>query len=496
MFSKSKKQQPAGTPKTKSKKRSYIVSFTLVFVLTVISLLYSFYNAGEGNIVSGFLSVGEALQDCDIIWLLVIAALMIVSFLADGLIIYVFCRLYTRHYYYHQGVCNAVIGSFYNNVTPSSTGGQIMQVYTLKKQGIEVSNAASIMVMWFILYQVALIILDVAALLFEWNIISSIKSLQIPNFSLFGWNGEIPMLPLIILGFLINVSIIGILYLMSFSHTIHNFILHRIIGFLGKIKLIRNPDKTRENLRVSVENFKIELRRLQSNVPITILVILLFLVILLIRFSMPYFSGLALHAYGGDSAFSFTKMMDGCFRSAFHQMVTGFIPIPGAAGVSELFYTAMFNEFFVETQAVVDGSLILVRSANANMMATQILWRISTYYLVLIISGLVASLYHSRPKESFIYANRQTFVDLQIQTYEARKQSSDTIYQTKQLSRKEIRSHIFSLGTSKSELLYTGDDYLGFDRMSRKKTVENGSKESKEAIAKKKNSIFDEGDDE
>lgn len=495
MFSKTKKQ-PANGAKPKSKKRSYIVSFTLVVVLTALSLLYSFYNAGDGDVVAGFLSVGDALANCDPFWLFVIAAMMILSFMIDGLIIYVFCRLYTRHYHYHQGLCSAVIGSFYNNVTPASTGGQVMQVYTLKKQGIEVSNAASIMVMWFILYQVALIIFDVAALLFEWNIISSIKSLQIPNFSLFGWNGEIPMLPLIIVGFIINIGMIGLLYLMSYSHTIHNFILHRVIGFLGKIRLIRNPDKTRENLRVSVENFKIELRRLQSNIPVTILVVFLFLLILTIRFSMPYFSGLALHAYGGDNVFSFTKMMDGCFRSAFHQMVTGFIPIPGAAGVSELFYTAMFNEFFVETQAVVGGSLSLIRSANANMMATQILWRISTYYLVLVISGLVASLYHSRPKENFIYANRQTFVDLQIKTYDARKLSSDTVYETKQLSRKDIRRRLLAFGSNKSEPLYPGDDFIGFERIPKREASKKGKEAQNERTKEAKKSIFIEDEDE
>jgi uncharacterized membrane protein YbhN (UPF0104 family) len=98
--------------------------------------------------------------------------------------------LYTRHYKWHQGVSNAMIGAFYNDVTPGASGGQVMQVYTMKKQGIEISNAASIMVMWFIhVSGGAMIFFDILAIIFQWDTIMAIKSFQIPNFSLFGWDG-------------------------------------------------------------------------------------------------------------------------------------------------------------------------------------------------------------------------------------------------------------------------------------------------------------------
>ena len=145
---------------------------------------------------------------------LLMVGIVFASYLVDGLIIFVFCRLYTRRYKYHQGLATSLVGQFYSDVTPGASGGQVMQVYTMKKQGIEVSNAASIMVMWFILYQTALIIFDVFALIFEWNDIWSIKSFKIENFSLFGWDGTITMLPLIILGFAVNVAVILLLFLM------------------------------------------------------------------------------------------------------------------------------------------------------------------------------------------------------------------------------------------------------------------------------------------
>lgn len=453
-----KKKEKEKNNKPDKKKGRKLILMILVFGLAIASLFISIYGAGEGDFIKGFNTVKDALISSDPLYLALTAGVFFFSFFIEGLIFLVFCRLYTRRYYLHQGVANAFIGAFYNNVTPSQSGGQVMQAYTFKKQGIEISNAASILVMSFILYQASLIIFDIFAISFEWETIMSITSFKIPNFSLFGWNGELPMLPLIILGFILNVSLILLLLLMSYSHRFHNFIMHYIVGFLGKIRLVKDPDKTRENLRVQVENFKVELKRLQTNVPVTILILVLYLAVLFFRFSAPYFAGMALHAYGAQEGFSFLRLTDACFRSAFHQMVTGLIPIPGGAGVSELFYVAMFNDFFTETYAVGANGLEIIRSASGNIMTSQILWRFITFYLLLLVSGLVAALYRSRAKESFRYATRQTFVDLQMATYETRKISVDTLYETKQLSSKNIRKRLIQ--SSPKWGLMTGDDMV------------------------------------
>nr|MCR4561959.1 flippase-like domain-containing protein [Bacilli bacterium] len=364
--------------KVRKKPNKYLISILIVLVLTGVSLFLSLYSAGNGNFVDGGRLIGNAFKDCDIGWLLVMIAVVVLTYLIEGLILWIFCRLYTRKYYIHQGIANSMIGAFYSAVTPGASGGQIMQAYTMKKQGIEVSNAASIMVMWFILYQVTLIGFDVFAIIFEWGTIASITTLKVPGVQIGGWNGELPMMPLIIIGFLLNLFVIVLLFLMSYSHKFHNFVMHYGVGLLGKLKLLKNPDKTRENLRVQVENFKIELRRLQANIPVTILIALLFTVNLILRFSIPYFAGLSLHAYGLDNTFSLAKMMDASFKSAFHQMVTGLVPIPGAAGVSELFFSIMFQGFFVETQVMTSSGLIVSHSASANVAAAQIIWRVAT----------------------------------------------------------------------------------------------------------------------
>ena len=454
----------AEEPKEKKKKGilRYIIYILIVLVATGLSLMFSLWGHFD-EVVSTLASSFQTANGW--IYMLIIAVCVILSYMVDGLILLVFCRLYTREYKYHQAVATSLIGQFYSDVTPGSSGGQIMQSYTMKSQGIAVSNSASILVMWFILYQVVLILFDLVAFGCEFTNIMSIPGIE---FDLFSWHVNIPMIPIIIFGFGLNISVILLLFLMSYSRKFHNFILHYVIGFLGKIHLLKNPDKSRESLRVQVENFKIELRRLQSNIPVVILQFFLFLLMLLLRFCIPYFAGLAM---GMEESFSVGRLFEASFLSAFHQMVTGIMPLPGSAGVSELFYGYLFNPFFGGNQVLISSSLIL--------------WRTATFHIPLLVSGLVAAFYKSRPKESIHYANRATFVTLQLETYDERKKSADTMYETSQLSRKAIQEKL----RKTTKTLFTKKKNAAYDNLSEFDSafVEDADKIAREEEKKQSN---------
>ena len=431
--------------KDSHKTLKYVIYILVVLIATGISLWLSVSGNSvvDGKEVSNFSLIVKAYAEADWRYLLIMIGLVTLSYLIDGFIIFVFCRLYTRKYKIHQGIATSLVGQFYCDVTPGASGGQVMQVYTMKSQGMVVSSAASIMVMWFILYQTSLLLFDVLAFIVQRDAILSIQAIR------FGDSGfEIPMVPLIIIGFLLNVSVIFLLFTMSFWHGFHNFIINRVIGFLGKIHIIKKPEETKENLRMQVENFKIELKRLSANIPVVVLVIILFFIMLFCRFSIPYFAGMSLNAWDGyvDAAgleiektpFSFPELMEASFLGAFHQMVTGLLPLPGSAGVSELFYSLLFHNYFMSY----DGVAIPSERLNAVIGSTQILWRTATFHLPLLVSGFVAALYRSRPKEPIHYANRKTFLALTLATMQERKESADTMYATSQMSRKALISKL------------------------------------------------------
>ena len=425
--------------KTEEKKKhpalKFLLYFALILVLTGFALFLSLYQDFNGVI--------NALSNARVDYIVLIVGLVFLSYLLDGLMIFIFVRLYTRNYHYPSGLAVSLVGIFYSMVTPGSSGGQAMQVYTLKKQGVEVSNAASIMIMSFIIYQMALITMGIVGLIFKWDLIMTIGEFTIPLGELVI---KIPAIPFTILGFALNLFIILMLFVMSFSHGIHNFVMNHGINFLAKLKILKHPDKTREDLRIQVENFKIELKRLGSNIPVTILIFIIFSLMLVIRFSIPYFAGLALNGFEGylvdthgaliivngapvlpTGSVSVKSFWDAVFLSSYHQMVSGLIPVPGSAGVSEYFFSIIFSNFFVSQQIT---------------SAAQIVWRFSTYHLILLLSGIFSASYHVSPKETGHHADRKTFVTIQYETYQLRKESADTMYETASLSRKEVREKL------------------------------------------------------
>lgn len=478
-------------PKQKKKHPAlkFLLYFSIIIIATGLALFLSLYQDFDGVIAS--------ISRADYRYLILIFGLVAVAYLLEGLIIFIFSRLYTRKYKYHQGLATSMVGAFYSAVTPGASGGQVMQVYTMKKQGVETSNAASIMIMSFIVYQIVLIIMGVFSLLFSaGELISTIGTFSI----VFGNTTiNIPAIPLTIAGFLLNLIVIAGLFLMSYSHKFHNFIMHYGIDLLAKIRILKHPEKTRENLRIQVENFKIELRRLLSNIPVLLLVAICFALILIIKFSIPFFAGIALDGYGyrtnidgtlvvqaitdadgvitgyapvlSTGGIDFRSFWQSVFLSSYHQMATGLIPLPGSAGVSEYFFNIMFANYFSSPQVT---------------SAAQIIWRFSTFHVVVLIAGIVSATYRSSPKNEIHHADRKTFVTMQLETYEVRKASADTMFETASLSRKEIQNRLrnWGKGNKKDE---NRDTEPGKEKPAKKKPIREKPVKEKKAPRSKKN---------
>lgn len=416
---------PTQEAKRKKGIRRYVIYFSLVLVATGIALFLALYKDPVG--------VFNSLKGAQWQWVLIIVGVVALSFVIDALVLFIFMRLYTRKYHIHQGLAVSMIGSFYSCITPGAKGGQVPQAYALKNQGTQISNAASILVMYFILYQIALVIFNFVAVIFNFNLLSEINSVPL---SFGGLSGSLSLIPLTIIGFVFSLSMIAILFLMSYSHRIHNFIMHYGVGFLARIKILKHPDKTRESLRIQVDNFKIELRRLLSNIPVTILILVLFFFGLMCEYSIPWFAGMAVNGFGyytnavGEvvhttGTINFTSAFDACFLSCYHQMVSGLIPIPGGAGISEILFAKLFENYYC-TEAAINASLIL--------------WRASTFYLVMIVCGFVTAILKASPKKQALEADRRAFVTMQLETYDERKQSSDDSFENTQASRKEAQA--------------------------------------------------------
>ena len=452
----------SGQKNKKSKKTviKYVLNISLVLIATGLALFLS--------LKDNFNTIVSDLAGSNYRWILVVVGLVLVSIFFKGLILFCFARLYTRRYHLYQGLAVYQIGVFYNAVTPGASGGEIMEAYTYKKQGVPISSAVSIMAMYSIIYQSVLIFYGLASFIIKYDFISKMDDLVINLGTL---RLAFPIWVLTIIGFGLNVGVILMTLLMAYWKRFHRFIMGPVIGFLAKIRLIKKPEKSRENLRVQVENFKIEFRRLLTNIPFTILIAAFFFVSLTATFSIPYFVGLAL---GNQSTVA--SFWDAVFLSNYHQMVTGLIPIPGSAGVSELFFHELFtnevtvNSFYV---AFVDGVPDSTAS-DAMCRAALLLWRSITFALPLIIAGFVTAFYKASPKDAVSQhgdiPNRRTLTQLQAETLAERGIELDTIIETSTLTRQAILAKLRASSKKRIKEIdqpkdddYTGSDVMNID---------------------------------
>ncbi len=427
----------------KKRRRKMIFNVILVFVLTVIAIWITIGDSFDEI----FEQLSKVFISDNWIYLLAVVGIMFLAVFIRSLVLLCFARLYTKKYHLHQAIAVDQIGVFYNAVTPGSSGGQVMQAYTYSKQGITISSAVSMLAMYSIMFQIVLIFYGLLSFIIKYDAITAIGSISM-NIG-FG-DFEIPIWPLTIIGFLLNVSVIAIVLLMGYWRGFHNFVMGPCISLLHKIKIIKNADKTRESLRVQVENFKIEMRRIYSNIPFALLICLLFAVYITVKYSTPYFVGLALGNQSKCASF-----WDSVFLCNYHQMVTGMIPIPGSAGVTEIFFVRLFvhsnptesNSFYY--MAATDA-LSAQKASEALCNASLLIWRSTTFIIPLIIAGFVTAFYHSSPKEEVKtngnLPSRETFISLQATTYETRRSDLDTMLETSRLTRQAVIKRLKTFG--------------------------------------------------
>ena len=412
----------------------YAIYVGIILALTIVALYFSLANNFD-DVINSFINLK---YDYFVYGVLCFIGIFIIN----SLILYLFARRYKKRYYFNQGMANDAIGFFYNSITPAQTGGQIMQAYTYKKQGIPISNAISCLVMNFIVYQAVLILFATFSIIYT----SVDPNLQFiytaPAFSIgIGENSiSFPLVILIVLGFIVEFFSVGIVVIMAYWKGFHNLILNKGVNFLHRIHIIKDPERSRRKLSVQVDSFKIELKNLFANPRFLILIIILNFASLALRYVMPYFLNIAVigDVVAENVSYNY-DIFDTITLTSIHKLITELIPIPGGAGISEYFY----YQFFISGYQVTgNGDMV------PGMLSTaQILWRTITFHIPLLISGIISAFYRGSPSKDEVENvenNSVTYLTLQIQTIDERKLTYNTLYQTRLITKVKKKVSSFS----------------------------------------------------
>ncbi len=279
-------------------------------------------------------------------FLVIIMAWGIVYTLVIGWIYQVFGRRYRKGYRFLHGVVVAFVGTFFSGITPSATGGQFAQAYIMKKQGIKVSDGASILWADFIVYQTTMMIY--VTLLFL--LCFSYYSAQNAWFNL------------ILLGYLINVIVICALYTMALFPKVYVRLSGIIVNLLARLHIVKNRNETLANWNLQLTSFTTEIKKLTKDKKLILETAGINVLRMTLQFSLPFFIALMM-----GIPLQADQLLDVIALSSFVMMANSFIPIPGASGGTEVVFSLLFGTLF-----------------GTSTGAIMILWRFSTYHLVMI----------------------------------------------------------------------------------------------------------------
>ena len=246
-----------------------------------------------------------------------------------------------------EAIKHNFIAQFFNGITPFATGGQPMEVYMLTEHGISLAKATTQTMQSFIFYPIALVICGIFAVGYNliFHIFPKIRLLQ----------------HLLLLGFLVNIMVVVVLLLISYSKKITrkiNSICNKVIRKL-KLKI------SEEELKKKFDDYYNSFKELRKNRNLFIAGIMLNIVSLACLYIIPLMILYSMHDFTSMSAIEvFTA-------TAYVYVIASFVPIPGGSGGIEYGFTQFYGNF-------ISGSIV---------SAILLIWRFITYYLAIIIGA-------------------------------------------------------------------------------------------------------------
>ena len=315
-------------------------NITILIIITIIILLIV--------LKDDFNNIILTLKSIDFKYILLAIILYFLSIGIKGFVNYLIINEKNK-INIREAIKHNVIIQFFNGITPFSTGGQPMEVYLLTEHNISISKATDYTVQSFIFYQIALVICGIIAVIYNtiFHLFPKVKLLQ----------------SLVLLGFIINILVIVFLLLISHSKRVMNAFSKITYSICKKLKINKDKEEIDNIFKEYYKGFK----ELKNRKGLATIGILLNMISLICFYIIPLIVLLGID--NGNSI----SIIDTLTASAYVYVIGSFVPIPGATGGIEYGFTQFYGNFIgLET-----------------ISALLLVWRFLTYYVGVIVGGLV-----------------------------------------------------------------------------------------------------------
>ncbi|MEG0767677.1 MAG: lysylphosphatidylglycerol synthase transmembrane domain-containing protein, partial [Clostridia bacterium] len=291
----------------------------------------------------------QALKTMELRYVLLAVLCFLGFFLFRTVALYYFIRQQGVVLRFGTALNAAILGQYYSGITPAATGGQPMQVYHLKKNGVPVSVGTSAVGVKFICFQ--LVLMTVCIVL--WTCNPGLAARQIG-----------PSKWLVIFGFVLNLMGVALVVLLMINESIVQVILRLGIRWGARLHLIKDPQRIQCKAMAGIEEFHERVKLLMQRPFLMIMMLFWTLCYILCYMSIVYF----LYRAFGLTAMRWDELLT---LQLLLYITVSFMPMPGASGAQEGGFYLFFRGAFPE----------------GNLLAALMVWRFFTYYLILIIGA-------------------------------------------------------------------------------------------------------------
>lgn len=222
------------------------------------------------------------------------------------------------------------IGFFFSCITPSASGGQPAQVYYMKRDGIDISESALVLLIITIAYKFILVFIGTLLFLFGggsfWPMVKEIRFI-------------------FFLGMALNVVCITAMFLLVFDAGFAKKAVMWLLSAAEKVRILKPSEERRRKLSESMDQYHAAAAFLKGKPGVILNV---FLITLFQRVCLFFVTYLVYLAFGGKG---FGAVLVTSLTAAISISVD-MLPLPGGMGASEGIFLKIFRPVFGRTDTL------------------------------------------------------------------------------------------------------------------------------------------------
>ena len=258
----------------------------------------------------------------------------------------------------------AMMGFYYNLVTPFASGSQPMQIYALNKYDINLSKSIAIVTNKTVLFQTVVTIYSAVIIFLNIEVLKN----ELPS-----------MLVLMSIGMVMNiVSLLGGMLIVLTPNTM-KIIVKVIVNILYRLNIFKSLNKKIHTINKFIDEYSYSIKLFIKNKKALCLSIILTIIQLTVFFSISYCVYKAFNLNG-------LSLFDVLALQVFLYMSVSPIPTPGNVGANEVAFLTIFSNVF-------PGKIIGY---------SVFLYSIYVYYFLVVVCGLftIHTHYHMNKRKN------------------------------------------------------------------------------------------------